>query len=395
MDTTVDVNRCFRYDEKLFEEMKNMYGDCLSSLFRALRTPGKRLYIRLNTLIKPAQEIYDTLRSRGLKVFKNKYLEEAIYFEVEGPFKIPVEDNIVIVNKKAAESVYLGAHVYAPGVLKVSKNLKKNSYVTVVSPLFEPVGWGKLVVDPSDIWRRKKGIVVQVEISKYRTPKLRELPEYRLGLFYEQSLPAIITGRNVEPKRNETIVDMCAAPGGKTTHVHQLVKGKAKIYAFDHSKSRISRMLREIERLKMENIRIYKIDSRYLHVDFPFLVGKVNKIILDPPCSSLGVRPKLYDEKTYEEVLNLSNYQIQFFKPAYELLKKNGLLIYSTCTVTFKENEYIIEKVLEKYRFDIEEVLFKKLGSPGIYGKNKNKYLRFHPHIHDVTGYFIARLRKI
>ncbi|MEM3209908.1 MAG: SAM-dependent methyltransferase, partial [Saccharolobus sp.] len=97
-----------------------------------------------------------------------------------------------------------------------------------------------------------------------------------------------------------------------------------------------------------------------------------DKVIIDPPCSALGIRPKLYDKKTKQDILNFHNYQKQFLNSAYKILKKGGILIYSTCTVTTWENE----KVIDDPRFSVDYVL------------------RFHPNVHNITGFFIAKLIK-
>ena len=346
----------------------------------------------MNTLVKSVGEVVDSLRERGISVFKDENIGEAIYFPIEGSFKIPIEDGIVIVDKKTAESVYLGSHVYAPGVLKVVGSARKGYPVTVVSPILEPVGWGYLEISPKDVGKVRRGLAVKIVVSKYRAPKIREFPEFLEGALYEQSLPAMLVSKILNPQEGELIVDLCAAPGGKTSHIYQLTEGKAKILAFDHSRKRIAKMIREFNRMKM-NIEVYLADSRYLHVDYPTLRGKVDRVLIDPPCSSLGVRPKLYDTKRYKDIVDLRNYQVQFFKPAYELLRKGGVLVYSTCTVTIEENEEVIEEVLEKYRFELVEARYGSLGSRGL-GGNGKFFLRFHPHIHDVTGYFIAKLIK-
>jgi len=385
--------KLFRYDTELLKSLKKVYGCELENFFTALRRPGKRLYVRVNTILTNAHSIIDSLQRKGIHVFKDELLDEAIYFSIEGPFDVPFEKTLVIVDKRTAESVLLGANVYAPGVLGFIGEPEVGDYVTVVSPIMEPVGWGVLKANIDSIREVRKGLAVEVLISKYRTVKIRELEEYEKGLLYEQSLPAMITTTILDPKPQEVIVDMCAAPGGKTTHIYQLTKGKAKIYAFDHSRSKIKKMRRELKRLKMHGISVEKADSRYLHIDYPGLKNKVDRIVLDPPCSAIGVRPKLYDEKKYSDIVNLAQYQIQFFKPAYELLKKGGILVYSTCTVTLEENELLLEKVLEKYRFEIEKIDL-KIGCSGVEVEFKNHVLRFHPHINDTPGYFIAKLRK-
>ncbi|OYT55930.1 MAG: 16S rRNA methyltransferase [Desulfurococcales archaeon ex4484_217_2] len=386
------LNRFFNYDDELFKAIKKVYGDVIYDFLRAIREPGRRLYVRVNTLVESIGEVVDSLRERGISVFKDEHVEEAIFFPIKGPFKVPIEDGIIIVDKRTAESVYLGSHVYAPGVLKAVGHVRKNSPVTVVSPLLEPIGWGYFRIDPGDVGKVRRGLVVEVAVSRFKAPKIREFPEFAEGALYEQSLPAMLVSKILDPQPSELIVDMCAAPGGKASHIYQLTEGKARILAFDHSKKRIAKMTREFRRMKV-NIEVHLADSRYLHVDYPSLRGKVDRILIDPPCSSLGVRPKLYDSKRYKDIIDLRKYQIQFFKPAYELLRKGGVLVYSTCTVTLEENEEVVEEAVERYGFELVEVKYGSLGSKGL-GDKGDFFMRFHPHIHDVTGYFIAKLIK-
>jgi len=386
------LNIFFNYDDELFKAIKRVYGDVIYDFLRAIREPGRRLYVRVNTLVKSIGEVVDSLRERGISVFKDEHVEEAIFFPIKGPFKVPIEDGIIIVDQRTAESVYLGSHVYAPGVLKAVGHVRKNSPVTVVSPLLEPIGWGYFRIDPGDVGKVRRGLVVEVAISRFKAPKIREFPEFAEGALYGQSLPAMLVSKILDPQPSELIVDMCAAPGGKASHIYQLTEGKARILAFDHSKRRIAKMAREFKRMKV-NIEVHLADSRYLHIDYPSLYGKVDRILIDPPCSSLGVRPKLYDSKRYKDIIDLRKYQIQFFKPAYELLRKGGVLVYSTCTVTLEENEEVVEEAVERYGFELVEVKYGSLGSKGL-GDKGDFFMRFHPHIHDVTGYFIAKLIK-
>ncbi len=388
----MEVLKFFKYDEDVISSLKRVYGSKFLAFLKSIREPGKRLYVRVNALIRNRYEVIESLRNRGIKVFPDENVEEAVFFPIEGPYKVPIEDGIVIVDKRTAESVYLGSHVYAPGVLKAVGHVRRNAPVTVVSPLLEPVGWGYFRIDPRDVGKVRRGLVVEVVISKYRAPKIREFPEFAEGALYEQSFPAMLVSKILDPQPRELIVDMCAAPGGKASHIYQLTKGEARVLAFDHSKKRIAKMVREFKRMKV-NIEIHLADSRYLHVDYPSLRGKVDRVLIDPPCSSLGVRPKLYDSKRYKDIVDLRNYQIQFFKPAYELLRKGGVLVYSTCTVTLEENEEVIEETVEKYGFEPVEAKYGSLGSKGL-GDKGYFFMRFHPHIHDVTGYFIAKLIK-
>ncbi len=377
------------YDEELLNTLRRVYGDLLDSFLKALSEPGPRYYIRVNTLKIQPGELLDMLREKGLDVRNDEYLEEALYFPVSGPHRIPVEEKMIVADKRAAESVMLGANLYAPGVLRADKSVRKGDMVTIVDETGRPVAYGEALMGWDELGRTRRGIAVRVVESLYKAPQTRELPEFKEGFFYEQSLPAMLATKILEPKPGETVVDMCAAPGGKATHAAQLTGNKARILAFDHSKRKIEVMRAEARRLGAR-IEIRRADSRYLDVDYPGL--RVDRVILDPPCTALGVRPKLWDRKRYRDVLNSSAYQRQFIKVAYRLLKPGGLMVYSTCTVTFEENEENIA-FAESLGLRLVEPPI-RVGSTGLIHPRRDAMIRFHPHLHPGPGYFIALMAK-
>ena len=132
-------------------------------------------------------------------------------------------------------------------------------------------------------------------------------------------------------------------------------------------------------------------DSRYIDIEMEDLIG-ANAVILDPPCSALGLRPTLYYERDEEEFISLSSYQKQFLKVAAKILKSGGLLLYSTCTLTIEENELNIAWAVNKLGLRVKTQLV-VLGSYGF--TDLGPYTqRFEPDIHDSPGFFIALLEK-
>ncbi len=393
MGRFVEVVRGLYYEEELLRSLTRFIEwSELVELFSAVKRPCRKYFVRVNTALISVGELVDLLRSRGFEVYRHEFIEEAIWFPVEGPFELPVADKVVVADKYAAESVYQGADLYAPGVVKAN-GVKRGDEVLVVAPTGEPVGFGVAVMDGEEMIKRRRGLAVKVLISVYRAPKVKELPEYRIGLIYDQSLPAQVVTRVLDPQPGEVIVDMCAAPGGKTTHIAQLLRGKGVVYAFDDSSTRIKRLEYEVKRMKLKNVIIIKHDSRYIHVDYPTL--KAHKVLIDPPCSALGVRPKLYDVKSYREVIGCSEYQKQFLREAVKILVKGGVIVYSTCTITPEENEEIVKYAIEKLGLELEDTEYRRLGSPALPLLSREEgIIRFYPHRHDTPGYFIAKFRK-
>ncbi|MCQ4447891.1 MAG: RsmB/NOP family class I SAM-dependent RNA methyltransferase [Sulfolobales archaeon] len=342
------------YDEELIEELRRVYGTQLNEFLQSLLRPNPRLYLRLidPKLRDGFLEKYDFFKG-------DEDFEEAIYAEVKGPNKVEEHEGKVVVDKRTAESVMLGANVYAPGVLKVLA--KTGETVSVVSENGVLVAEGKLVNEGT--------LIVRVENSLYSAPRISELEEVIEGKAYSQGKASMYVARLLDPRPGELIVDMTAAPGGKLTHVAQL-EPKARVIGFDRTTEKVEKVRALVMKMGLKNVEVYKADSRYLYEDFG--LREADKVIIDPPCSNLGVRPKVYDKKTIKDVLDLAQYQRQFLNAAYKILKRGGVLIYSTCTVTLKENE----EVINDERFEVEY------------------QLRFHPHISGLTGFFIAKLVK-
>jgi 16S rRNA (cytosine967-C5)-methyltransferase len=366
-------------DEGLYRHLLEYLSDSeIDALFRSVTTPPTRYYIRVNTAKSTPQELLKRLNSRGISIYRDEFFDDALWMPVEGPFQIPDAKKKVVVDKKAAESVMLGADLYAPGVIKTDR-IKKGEEVNIVADNGKVVAYGVAMSDSEEIMKTRQGLFVKVEKSLYKTPKIRELPEYRDGLFYSQSLPAIAVGHVVRFLKVATAIDLNAAPGGKTTHLAQM---GIRIVAVDRSRPKIAKMNSEITRLGLTAyVDILLHDSRYLDRDFPRL--KAHVALVDPPCTDLGVRPKLYHKATLETAKTLAKYQLQFLKTA---LKLAPYVVYSTCTITYVENEEVIRKAKAE---PLDAGL--TIGAPG-WGSPECR--RFLPHIHNTPGFFLALLRR-
>lgn len=383
-------SRIYKFSSDVIESLKKVYQSDLERVLQALKTPGKRYYFRVNTLKADLNEVFKSLRSKGFQVEVDENIPEAFYISVEGPFDIPIFNKHVVVDKFTAESVLQGAHVYAPGIINC-KGIKIGDKVTIVDEFAQEVGSGIARMSETQILQFRKGLAIQLLYPKYKIPSFRETEEYKKGLIYPQSFPAILTSRILEPKPGEKILDAACAPGGKISHIIQLMENKGLVIGVDRNKKKIEEAARNLNRLNCKIATLIIHDSRYLDVDFPSL--KVDKCLIDPPCSALGVTPKLFDFTSIKEILNLSNYQKQFIKSASKILKPNGVLVYSVCTMTIEECEEVAKFAEDECSLKIESQNF-FLGSHGInIFLNAEKLQRFHPHLHGV-GYFIAKFRK-
>uniref|UniRef100_A0A7J2U028 tRNA (cytosine(72)-C(5))-methyltransferase n=1 Tax=Ignisphaera aggregans TaxID=334771 RepID=A0A7J2U028_9CREN len=388
-----ECSELLHYDSTLLKALERIYGKDVDSFLNSILSPGSRLYIRVNTLRTSAETIIDRFNERGVEVYVDEELEEALYFPVKGPFKVNLVDKVIVVDKRAAESIYMGANVYAPGVLEC-KDVRKGNEATVVAEDGTPVANAIALVNCEEVLKAdiRRGVVAETVNPVYKAPKIRESPEYLEGLIYPQSLAAMYVTHVLDPRPGELVVDACAAPGGKTSHIVEYSQGKAHVIAFDRSRRRLSEFLTNLERLRESQfVEVWRTDSRYLHLDFSWI--RADKVVMDPPCTALGVRPKVLDSKTYRDVENASRYQAQLLRSAFHILKPGGVLVYSTCTVTVEENEEVIEGFVEEVRCaEVIEIDIKR-GARGVLGyRYSDAFLRFHPNIHDTSGYFIAKI---
>jgi 16S rRNA (cytosine967-C5)-methyltransferase len=228
------------------------------------------------------------------------------------------------------------------------------------------------------------------KVLRSKSP-LTRTDSFRLGLFYIQDKASCFAAEAADPKPDLTLLDVCAAPGAKTTYLAQLMQNKGTIYSIDYSKRRMQTWRQEVGRMWVNIAEPVIADSR---VSLPLEV-EADVVILDPPCTSTGVFAKLPAAKwrlTPKSIEKMTDIQWQMINSCAEKVKAGGLLAYSTCSVTVEENEMIVERFLKQHpEFSLEEIT-PKMGLPGLRGLEKCQ--RLYPHLHHSNGFFIAKLRK-
>ena len=303
---------------------------------------------------------------------------------------VPRRSQIVVADKPSAENVMLGSHLYRPGVLHASP-LREGDKVTIVDPRGHVVGGGVAACNHDEMLTKKRGLAVHVTHPLYPLPSLYDLKAHKKGLFYSQSLPAMLVALVLNPQPGETIIDFCAAPGGKTTHIAQLVENRCRLIAVDRSQRRMERLLEEARRLGVTCVEPFVGKAKEFCARYPDF--QADRVVVDPPCTALGVRPKLYDTTTLARIRSTASYQRMILDSAVEALRPGGVLVYSTCTLTVEENEHNIQYLVSEKGFTLEEQN-PHLGAGGLVGGLGRMVQRFYPDLHDLPGYFIARLRK-
>ena len=221
---------------------------------------------------------------------------------------------------------------------------------------------------------------------------IKELEIYKNGEIYLQSLSSMMPAIILEPKENEDILDMTAAPGGKTTQIAALTNNKANITACEMNTVRADRLKYNVEKQGATSVTVLKEDSRRLNDYFSF-----DKILLDAPCSGSGTI-LLNNERTYKNfsenlVKKTIKSQKDLLKKAIKILKPGHELVYSTCSILKQENENIIKEIIEKGQAEVMPINEEKLKDIPKLKSNIDGALTVCPNEY-YEGFFVVKLRK-
>ena len=372
-------------EPSLSECLGVVFNGRLDRLVRSLGGMGPRYYLRLNSLAGNRSETLEDMRSHEVCAEIHETFDDAAYLRVRET-SLNVRGKPVEADRFAAEAVLQGANLYAPGVRKC-EGLRAGESASISDQSGTVVGSGVARQSERSVFAYRQGIAVQVHTSRYGLPSLMESSWYKAGLIHLQSLPAMVTCRVLDPRPGEVVVDLNCAPGGKMSYISQLSDNKARVIGFDRNAGKIEKTRKQLERLKCSNYRLVTHDSRYVHLDYKM---NADKVLVDPPCTGLGVMPKLSIETTHEDVKNLSAYQKQFLTAASGIVKQGGTVVYSVCTVTREECEEVARFAEENLGLVLEEAS-PFIGQHGLDEEGLTQ--RFDPEL-DGAGYFIARFVK-
>ena len=302
-----------------------------------------------------------------------------------------------ILRNKTKANKYLDDSNKVPNWLlnRWKKDWKKN-YSNIIS--------GHLVLNPpidihvknnTDQWAKKlRGEKIgNNSIRLYRSGLISKLDGYEEGEWWVQDYSSQIPVALLNIKDKDEVLDLCAAPGGKTA---QLISLGAKVTSVDDNKKRILRLEQNLKRLnynasiKNEDIKNFSSDKSW------------SKIILDAPCSSTGTlrkNPEIMYQKKEEDIFSLAKLQSDLLDASWRLLKKDGILVYCTCSLEKEEGEYQIENFIKRKKNSILDKINTQEIDKKLKVSNKNKWLRIFPNSLDFEGgndgFFIARIKKV
>ena len=229
---------------------------------------------------------------------------------------------------------------------------------------------------------------------------LGSLHEFLQGYYYLQNIASMLPPIILDPKPDELVVDMCAAPGSKATQLAQIMKNKGKLILIEKNKNRIPALELNIRRMGISNSLVVNIDA----INIEKLNITPDKILLDAPCTGEGlIRQDINRKKSrsLNDIKKMANVQKKLLISGLNALKPGGKLLYSTCSIAPEENEIVIDHVLKHKPAFIINKITNQYGVKGltkVYGENLMNNLsnaqRFYPHFHDTIGFFICLISK-
>jgi 16S rRNA (cytosine967-C5)-methyltransferase len=221
---------------------------------------------------------------------------------------------------------------------------------------------------------------------------LSRTPSFIKGLFYVQDKASCLASEVASPETGMTVLEVCAAPGAKTTHMAQLMGNRGRIYSVDYSRRRIRVWRRETHRMGVEIAMPLVSDACN---PLPIHDVQADIVFLDPPCTSTGAFSRAPSAKwrlSKRSVTGMAKLQWKMLKSCAAQVKTNGSLVYSTCSITAEENEFLVERFLKRNPdFTLAETK-PRIGLPGMRGLSDCQ--RLYPHLHECNGFFIAKLEK-
>lgn len=253
-------------------------------------------------------------------------------------------------------------------------------------------------LDPIGTWS-KVGLVIYDS-----SVPIGATPEYLAGHYILQGASSMMPVMALAPQEKERVLDMCAAPGAKTSYIAALMKNTGVLFANDINKDRQKALVGNLHRLGVTNTIVCCYDGR----SFPKVIGSFDRVLLDAPCSGTGVISKdsaVKTSKTEKDIQRCSHLQRELILSAIDSVNprssSGGYVVYSTCSMLVEENECVIDYALKMRKvkivptgLDVGEDGFAKFRERRFHPSMTNTK-RIYPHIHNMDGFYIAKLKKL
>ncbi len=224
--------------------------------------------------------------------------------------------------------------------------------------------------------------------------------EFLQGYYYLQNIASMLSAIILDPKPNEIVIDMCAAPGSKSTHLAQLMENEGTLILIEKNLNRIPALEVNLRRMGITNSIVLNMDA----INLSNINVKGDKILLDAPCTGEGLirqDPSRKKSKRMKDIEKMASIQKKLLTTGLKSLNSGGVLLYCTCSIAPEENEIVVDEVLNKSnKFKIIEIS-KNYGVKGltnVFGVNLLEDLMFsqrlYPHLHNTIGFYFCLIKK-
>lgn len=281
----------------------------------------------------------------------------------------------------AAETEQLCAWFNQPPVIELRVNLLRASVEQVESAMQEA---GIAV-------QRRPGLPQALQLPP-GAGAIQNLPGFAEGWWTVQDGSAQLVSHLLDPQPGELVIDACAAPGGKTTHIAELMQDQGTIWAFDRYASRLKKLKATIERNHLHAIHLCPQDS----CTSDQFTGQADRVLLDAPCSGLGTLHRHADARwrqTPETVAELVLLQTQLLERCATWVKPGGVLVYATCTLNADENEHLVQQFLQQHAD--WQIAAPASTNPAAAFVQPSGWIQVLPHRQQMDGFFMVRLQQL
>lgn len=274
--------------------------------------------------------------------------------------------------------------------------IRANTLKTTRKDLMEAIGKRGTTLEPID-WSK-----VAIKVMDTTVP-IGATPEYLAGHYMLQSAASQNPVLALAPLPGERVLDMSAAPGGKTSYVAQLMKNSGSIIANDLKPQRQKATVANMHRMGVKNVIVCCYDGRKI----PQVMKGFDRVLLDAPCSGLGVISRDQSvklQRTIKDIQRIAHLQKELLCAAVDSTDCNsstgGIIVYSTCSVSIMENEQVVDYILKRRHVKLVDTGL-DVGRPGFtrhkerrFHPSLNKTRRFYPHVHNMDGFYVAKFKK-
>lgn len=273
-----------------------------------------------------------------------------------------------------------------------------------------------LKIEPEELRKRLEKLGWKVEqpfsdykdimiVSGFGMGELGKSKEHLLGYYYVQEISSMLPILALKPEEGDIVLDLCASPGSKTTQAAARMNNSGTVIANDNNLGRIKILAANLERCGVMNAILTQMDGAFLCQKLRKAKMKFDKILVDAPCSGEGTlrkSPKTLMIWNKKVIQNLSAVQKKLAAEAFKILKTDGEMIYSTCTLSPEENEEVVNSLKEQFDLEIEKISLPLKCRPGFvrweeksYDLALEKACRIYPQDNDTDGFFLCKIKKL